>query len=136
MVVTGPSRRSLLAGAGAVMLAGTIERRAPAETARPRTRAILLGTAGGPLPKKDRYQTSQVVIVDDHPYLIDCGDGVAYRLGQGNTKLRALRTIFITHLHSDHIGGYFPLVEEAWLSGMNGPLDVFAPPPMAQMTRS
>jgi len=49
---------------------------------------------------------------------------------QAGVKLRDLRYIFVTHLHSDHIGGYFPLLEEAWLSGMNGPLDVYAPPPM------
>jgi len=48
----------------------------------------------------------------------------------GRGKARDLPYIFVTHLHSDHIGGYFPLLEEAWLSGMNGPLDVYAPPPM------
>jgi ribonuclease BN (tRNA processing enzyme) len=136
------SRRSLLAAGAAIsataIAAGPGSRAlAQAEPAHaPRTRAILLGTAGGPLPKKDRFQTSQVVIVDEHPYVIDCGDGVAYRLVQSGVKLRDLRTIFITHLHSDHIGGYFALLEEAWLAGMNGPLDVYAPPPMGAMTRS
>jgi ribonuclease BN (tRNA processing enzyme) len=140
---TGMSRRGRLVGAGTAVsmtMGGGLWRRACAETVaatpHPRTRAILLGTSGGPLVKGSRYQTSQVVIVDDHPYLIDCGDGVAYRLVQAGVKLGNLRTIFITHLHSDHIGGYFPLVEEAWQSGMNGPLDVYAPPPMQEMTRS
>jgi ribonuclease BN (tRNA processing enzyme) len=135
------SRRGLLAGTGAVVsinIGTGLLSSASAETStpRPRTRAVLLGTAGGPLPKPSRYQTSQVVIVDDHPYLIDCGDGVAYRLVQAGVKLRDLSTIFLTHLHSDHIGGYFPLLEEAWLSGMNGTLDVYASPPMQDMTRS
>jgi ribonuclease BN (tRNA processing enzyme) len=133
------SRRDVFAGAAALVSAGlgaSLSSPAFAETAKLRTRAILLGTAGGPLPKQSRYQTSQVVIVDDHPYLIDCGDGVGYRLVQAAIKLRDLRYIFITHLHSDHIGGYFPLLEEAWLSGMNGPLDVYAPPPMQDMTKS
>jgi ribonuclease BN (tRNA processing enzyme) len=133
------SRREALFGAAAMVAAGFGPLSlgpAFSETAKPRTRAILLGTAGGPLPKPSRYQTSQVVIIDDHPYLIDCGDGVGYRLVQAGVKLRELRYIFITHLHSDHIGGYFPLLEEAWLSGMNGPLDVYAPPPMQEMTKS
>jgi len=38
--------------------------------------------------------------------LFGLDDGVAYRLVQSGVKLRDLRTIFITHLHSDHIGGY------------------------------
>lgn len=133
------SRRGVCGGAVAALataLTGASPRQAFAQPARQRTRVILLGTAGGPLPKSSRYQTSQVVIIDDHPYLIDCGDGVGYRLVQAGVKLRDLRTVFVTHLHSDHIGGYFPLLEEAWLSGMNGPLDVYAPPPMQQMTKS
>jgi ribonuclease BN (tRNA processing enzyme) len=137
------SRRRLLLGTGALVSANIgagLSSRADAETdkatPRPRTRVILLGTAGGPSPKAHRYQTSQVVIIDGHPYLIDCGDGVSYRLVQVGVKLRDLRYIFVTHLHSDHIGGYFPLLEEAWLSGMNGPLDVYASPPMQDMTRS
>jgi ribonuclease BN (tRNA processing enzyme) len=140
MVMSGNlSRRRVLAGVAATLSTGlgsAFLSPASAETAKPRTGAILLGTAGGPLPKPSRYQTSQVVIIDDHPYLIDCGDGVGYRLVQAGVKLRDLRYIFVTHLHSDHIGGYFPLLEEAWLSGMNGPLDVYAPPPMQDMTKS
>lgn len=139
----GMSRRGLLVGTSSVVsmnIGAGLWSRAHAETStatsRPRTRAILLGTAGGPLPKASRYQTSQVVIIDDHPYLIDCGDGVGYRLVQAGVKLRELRYIFVTHLHSDHIGGYFPLLQEAWLSGMNWPLDVYASPPMQDMTKS
>jgi ribonuclease BN (tRNA processing enzyme) len=127
-------RRTFIAGIGTAAVWPMVAR-AQQPGKRPRTRAILLGTSGGPLPKANRYQTSQVVIIDEHPYLIDCGDGVAYRLVQAGIKLRDLRYIFVTHLHSDHIGGYFPLLEEAWLSGMNGPLDVYASPPMQEMTR-
>jgi hypothetical protein len=65
----GMSRRGLLVGTSSVVsmnIGAGLWSRAHAETStatsRPRTRAILLGTAGGPLPKASRYQTSQVVI--------------------------------------------------------------------------
>ena len=41
-----------------------------------KTRLILLGTGGGPRPKKGNAATAQVIIVDDRLYVVDCGDGV------------------------------------------------------------
>ena len=88
--MAGLSRRDVC-GAVAALAAGLVgapPRQAFAQSAKQRTRVILLGTAGGPLPKPSRYQTSQVVIIDDHPYLIDCGDGVGYRLVQAGARSR------------------------------------------------
>src|SRR5262249_4238106 len=66
------------------------------------TRLITLGTAGGPVPRAKRAQSSNLLIVNGTPYLIDAGDGVARRLAKLKFNLRSLGTIFITHGHNDH----------------------------------
>ncbi|HJS74708.1 MAG TPA: hypothetical protein VJ921_10500 [Vicinamibacteria bacterium] len=51
----------------------------PSEKA-PKTRLVLLGTGGGPRPRKQSSGSSQVVIANGVPYVIDCGEGVARHL--------------------------------------------------------
>src|SRR5690242_15013082 len=45
-------------------------------------RLITLGTRGGPLPTKDRAQSSNLLVVNGTLYLIDAGDGVTRRIVQ------------------------------------------------------
>lgn len=96
---TGPrlNRRTLLKGAGALMLAplavgagggAAHAARATPRSAPPtsafRTRLILLGTTGGMTwwPGSDRASASQVLVVGDAMYLIDLGFGATHRLAQ------------------------------------------------------
>jgi ribonuclease BN (tRNA processing enzyme) len=99
-----------------------------------RTRLILLGTAGGPSPKKARAAPAQVVIVDGVPYVIDTGNGVARQLVQAGVMLRDLRAVFVTHHHSDHNADYGNLMLLAWGAGLHTPVDTYGPPPLARMT--
>src|SRR3954452_20479344 len=71
----------------------------------PASRLILLGTAGGPTPKKTRSGPSQIIVIGDRGYVIDCGDGVARQMAIAGV-LRTLRHVFITHHHSDHNADY------------------------------
>ncbi len=98
------------------------------------TQLILLGTAGGPRINRLRSQPAQVIVVDDTPYLIDCGFGVGRQWVLAGLRLTQLRTIFVTHHHSDHNGDYGNLLHQAWLSGLSQPVDTYAPPPIAEMT--
>jgi ribonuclease BN (tRNA processing enzyme) len=125
-------RRTFLAGAvGAATMLG-----AGAGAARPAaTRLIFLGTGGGPRPKRSISAPSQVILVNDVPYVVDCGDGVARQLVSAGVPLPALRHIFITHQHSDHNADYGTLILLAWASGLRTPVDAWGPPPLAEMTR-
>jgi glyoxylase-like metal-dependent hydrolase (beta-lactamase superfamily II) len=69
------------------------------------TRLITLGTRGGPNPTVWRAQSSNVLIVNGSPYIIDAGDGVTRRLTRAKIGFRDIDHIFITHPHSDHTGG-------------------------------
>ncbi len=128
------SRRQLSFGAAAVLLSGALRGLARAQPTRPKTRLILLGTAGGPRPRKTRVPSSQVVLVNRAAYVFDCGIGVATQLARADVPLSSLRHVFITHHHSDHNAEYGPLLLTAWGSGLRTPVDTWGPPPLAHMT--
>jgi ribonuclease BN (tRNA processing enzyme) len=133
----GSSRRQFTFGIGAALASAALQ---PCSTvAQPapptKTRLILLGTGGGPRPRKTRIPTSQVILVNNAAYVIDCGNGVAIQLARGGVALNALRHVFITHHHSDHNADYGNLLLIAWASGLQSRVDTWGPPPLARMTR-
>ncbi len=99
------------------------------------TRLILLGTGGGPRPNKMRNQSAWVVIVNNVPYVVDCGGGVSRQLVFAGIPLRSLRYIFITHHHSDHNLEYGNLIYNAWVSGFKGKIDSYGPAPLEKMNK-
>jgi ribonuclease BN (tRNA processing enzyme) len=100
-----------------------------------RTRLILLGTGAGPRPRTDRVASSQVILVNNSAYVVDCGDGVARQLVAAGVPLTQLRHILITHHHSDHNLDYGNLIMGAWAVGLEKRLDTWGPPPLAKITR-
>ena len=98
------------------------------------TRLILLGTAGGPRPRRTRSAAAQVIVVNGAAYVIDCGDGVARQLVLAGVPLAALRHVFVTHQHSDHNADYGNLLLLAWTTGLRTHVDTWGPPPLAKMT--
>ena len=102
--------------------------------AQTRTRLVLLGTAGGPTPKAKASAPAQAIVAGDRIYLVDCGDGVARQLALAGLPMRHLRSVFISHQHSDHNAGYGPLFLLGWTAGLASPVDTYGPPPLADMT--
>jgi len=100
------------------------------------TRLILLGTAGGPALKKARAQPANALVVNGHVYIIDAGNGVARQMALADLSPNALRAVFITHNHSDHVADYGTLLLRAWLSGLKTPVDTYGAPPLEEMTRA
>ena len=81
------------------------------------TRLILLGTNGGPRPNPLRPSPAKVILVNEVPYVVDCGSGVAWQLVSAGVDLTDLGYIFVTHQHSDHNLDYGNLIYQAWVSG-------------------
>ena len=106
-----------------------------ARSQQSRTRLILLGTGGGPTPKKTVSAPATLIIANDSPYLIDCGNGVARQWVLADVPLLKLRHIFITHQHSDHNVDYGNLILLAWATGLTTRVDSWGPPPLAKMTK-
>ena len=91
-------------------------------------RLITLGTTAGPLPRKDRAQFSNALIVNGTPYLIDAGDGVARRLVQAGIDFTKVGRVFITHNHGDHTMGIPNLISVQWQYNRREPVVFYGPP--------
>ena len=100
-----------------------------------KTRLITLGTRGGPVPTKDRAQSSNVLIVNGTNYLIDAGDGVVRRLAQAGINFRQVGKVFITHDHDDHTAGLGTLLSYEWEFQRHDPVDVYGPPGTAALVK-
>jgi ribonuclease BN (tRNA processing enzyme) len=127
------SRREIALGTAAILMRGA-RPGWPQPVRAAGTRLILLGTAGGPRPRKTRIPSSQVILVNDSAYVFDCGLGVTIQLVRAGVRLPSLRHVFITHHHSDHNAEYGPLLLTAWAAGLRTPVDTWGPPPLARMT--
>lgn len=98
------------------------------------TKLILLGTAGGPRPRTTRATTSQVITVNGASYVVDCGNGVARQMVLANVPLNSIRSVLITHHHSDHNADYGTLLLLAWTGGLQKPVTTWGPAPLQRMT--
>jgi hypothetical protein len=126
-------RRAIL-GAAAGLVAAALRPGLARGRGASRTKLILLGTGGGPRPRKASSAAAQVIIAGGTPYVVDCGDGVARQLVLAGVPLRELRHVFITHHHSDHNADHGNLIWLAWAAGLRTRVDTWGPPPLARMT--
>lgn len=105
------------------------------------TRVVMLGT-GTPRPDPNRSGPATAIVVNDTPYLVDFGPGVIRRATaayeNGVTALGFagvnVKTVFLTHLHSDHTVGYPDLIFTPWVMGRREPLEVHGPKGIKAMT--
>src|SRR5882757_4157844 len=112
----------------------------PQTPAVSKTRVVLLGT-GSPAPLPDRSGPATAIVVNDTAYLVDFGPGVVRRAEAAATtrdikalESTRLRVVFVTHLHSDHTGGYPDLIFTPWTIGRRVPLEVYGPKGLKSMT--
>ena len=105
-------------------------------------RVTLLGT-GSPVPSPTRFGPATLVEAGEEKLIFDVGRGATIRLRQAEVPLKNV-TVFLTHLHSDHINGLGDLWSYSYITPISGdptpvfndkPLKVFGPTGTAQLTR-
>jgi ribonuclease BN (tRNA processing enzyme) len=106
------------------------------ESASAAPRLVLLGTAGGPTPKRTRAAPAQALEVDGTVYVVDCGNGVGRQMALAGLPFTGLRHVFLTHHHSDHAADLVTLPLLAWASGNESTVTLHGPAPIRRAVRA
>ena len=87
---------------------------------------VLLGTSSA-VPTLTRGLSSTALVREGDVFLFDCGQGTQLQLMPSGVKRSRIHTIFIGHLHGDHLYGIAGLISTLHLDGRETPLNVFGP---------
>ena len=79
------------------------------------------------LPAFDRHPTAQIVTMEDHIFLVDCGEGTQMQMAKYKIRRSKINHIFISHLHGDHYFGLIGLLTSMGLLGRTQDLHIHAP---------
>ena len=89
-------------------------------------RIVLLGTSSA-VPTLTRGLSATAVVRDGDVFLFDCGEGTQIQLMRSGVKRSRIHSIFIGHMHGDHLYGIAGLISTMHLDGRVEPLNVFGP---------
>ncbi|WP_299222675.1 ribonuclease Z [uncultured Aquimarina sp.] len=78
-------------------------------------------------PRTFTNPTSQVLEINNHIFLIDCGEGTQVELRRNKVKFSRINHIFISHLHGDHFFGLVGLVSTFRMLNRENPLHIYGP---------
>ena len=104
------------------------------------TELLMLGTAGGPPLRKTRSEPATLLIVDERPYLVDCGTGTIRRLVEVGIPSETIGTIFFTHLHPDHDLGLVDVMANDYfhldLASDARKINIYGPPQTSELVEA
>lgn len=92
-------------------------------------RVTFLGTADGNT-SATREHSGILIQTPESSLLLDCGATVARFLLAKKINPDVPEAIWISHMHSDHIGQLSMLIQSLWLRARRAPLHIYAPAPV------
>jgi ribonuclease Z len=90
-------------------------------------------SSGTGSPTKVHNQTSQLLIIRNNYFLLDCGEATQFQLVKNKLPYMRISHIFISHLHADHYTGLIGLVNTFNLNRRKTDLHVYAPEGMQEI---
>ena len=136
----------MLAGAMTAVVGGaalTASACSPAEPKQspaqlPENALITLGVQAGPPPVPNKTGISTALKIGGDVYQIDCGLGSLNAFANAGLKFDDLKSMFITHLHTDHIVDYFSFFLSGGYTASKGkaPVSVYGPGPAGGLPAS
>lgn len=88
---------------------------------------VLLCGTGSPMPDANRAGACIAVAAAGQVILLDAGPGSWRALQVANWPTGSLAAVFLSHYHSDHIGGLGEAITQSWIAGRAQPLMVHGP---------
>jgi len=81
-----------------------------------------------PIPSPGRAETCVMVRAGENIYIVDIGDGSASNLRSWGIPFNKIKSVLLTHLHSDHISDLADLQLATWINeNREAKLDVYGP---------
>ena len=78
-------------------------------------------------PRINTHPTAQVLDINNHIFLIDCGEGTQVELRRNKIKFSRIKHVFISHLHGDHYFGLIGLISTFRLLTRETDLHIYGP---------
>ncbi|MBX3731990.1 MAG: ribonuclease Z [Verrucomicrobiae bacterium] len=91
-------------------------------------RSVTCFGVGEGWPSGDRRHASFLYRCGNTTILVDCGDGMSTAFKAAGIAYEAVDAVFLSHMHSDHVGGFSMFVQSLWLQQRRRPLPVYAAP--------
>jgi ribonuclease BN (tRNA processing enzyme) len=118
---------------GAVLSSSACSSATPEKSppALPENALVTLGVQAGPPPVPDKTGISSALKIGSDVYQIDCGLGSLNAFTNAGLRFDDLKSMFITHLHTDHIVDYFSFFLSGGYTASKGkaPVTVYGPGP-------
>lgn len=89
-------------------------------------KVTFLGTSGS-LPTVKRNPSSFLLNYEGELILFDCGEGTQKQMMKAKTGMLKLSSIYISHLHADHVLGIPGLLQTMAFQGRINELEIYGP---------
>jgi ribonuclease BN (tRNA processing enzyme) len=97
-------------------------------------RALFLGTADG-TSSSSRDHSGVLLQTESASLLLDCGATAERHLVAGALPVEVPGALWLSHMHSDHVGQAGMLIQSLWLRQRRAPLHVFGPQAVLETMR-
>ncbi len=87
---------------------------------------LFLGTSDG-VSSPNRAHASILLNMGNEVLLLDCGEPCSHTMVKHGTPADLIDAVLISHMHSDHVGGFPMVIQWLWLAGRVRKLPVYMP---------
>jgi ribonuclease BN (tRNA processing enzyme) len=98
---------------------------------------VIVSGSGSPLILEDRGHPCAAVVANGQFLVFDAGPGAVDKLAVQGYPIQYTEHVFLTHMHSDHLGGIASLINQSYVTGhRRNVIHVYGPDDSKDLTHS